>query len=364
MGIKEDRILFDKYIPMTTFKQAEDIITKIRSVGVDSIQVNLVGWEKEGYLTGRSQLPAASGLGGKSGLRQLSEFTKNLGIPLTLQVNYMDAIKQYGGFSMRNDIVYNKAGFPVTDQNQNWFLLNPVRAWDSFSTTYLPEIADYGVKGISFENMGSIIYHDYNSRYTVNRQDTIEYWKKFMAETQKQLGFAAVSGGNAYMLGSADRLSDVPDIDSGLFFTDETIPFYEMVVHGMIPYTTSPCNLFYDYDKEKLNWVEYGCMPYFMLTYEKPQLMKNTSYNQLFNSEYQEWITRCADIYKEFNSRLGGVWDKSIIKHQKLGEDVYKVTYEGGTNVYINYGSSTADAEGHKVKGLDYLVVEQGGLEK
>ena len=364
MGIKEERMLFDKYVPMTTFKQSEDIINELMSMGVDDMQVNLVGWEREGYLTGWSQLPAAGGLGGSGDLKLLSEFTRKLGIPLTLQVDYTDAIRKYGGFSMRNDVVYNKAGFAVTDQYRNWFLLNPIRAWSSFSSSYLPELAGYGVDGISFDNLGGILYHDFNDRYPINRQDAIGYWKKFMAETQKRLGFAAVSGGNAYVLGCVDRLMDIAYTDGGSFFTDQSIPFYQMVVHGMIPYTAGPANLFYDYGKQKLNWVEYGYMPYFMLTYEKPQLLKYTKYNRLFNSDYREWAAQCAELYKEFNSRLGGIWDKVMLKHQKLGEDLFKVTYEGGTSVYVNYGGSPAEIEGHTVKGMDYLVVEQGGLEK
>ena len=364
MGIKEERILFDKYIAMTTFKQAESMIDQIRSAGVENMQVNLVGWEREGYLTGRSQLPAAGGLGGSKGLRELAGFTKKLGIPLTLQVNAVEAIRKYGGFSVRNDIVYDKTGFAVTDQYQNRFLLNPVKAYNSFTEDYLPELVNYGVSGISFESIGSIVYHDYNSRYAVNREEAVKYWQSFMADSQKKLGFAAVSGGNAYMLGCADRLLDIPDTDSGCFFTDETIPFYQMVVHGILPYSSGPCNLFYDFEKQKLKWVEYGYMPYFMLTYEKPQLLKYTKYNQLFNSDYREWISQVADIYHEFNTRLGGVWGQVIIKHEQIRENLYQVTYDGGTCVYINYSSSLVEVEGRSVKGLDYLVVEQGGREK
>ena len=43
--------------------------------------------------------------------------------------------------------------------------------------------------------------------------------------------------------------------------------------------------------------------------------------------------------------------------HERLSSQLYKTTYADGTNVYINYGTSDASADGYIVPGKDYLLV-------
>ena len=74
--------------------------------------------------------------------------------------------------------------------------------------------------------------------------------------------------------------------DSGYFFTDETIPFYQMVVHGLIPYSGDPQNLFYDPQLQYLKMVEYGYMPYYQFTMNYSDDLKDTYYSDLFSSSY------------------------------------------------------------------------------
>lgn len=70
-----------------------------------------------------------------------------------------------------------------------------------------------------------------------------------------------IEGGNIYTLKYADYLFNIPVKSSGYHIGNETIPFFQMVVHGMIPYTSEPGNLAYDLKKQKLQWIEYGCLP-------------------------------------------------------------------------------------------------------
>ena len=90
---------------------------------------------------------------------------------------------------------------------------------------------------------------------------------------------------------------------SNYFITDENVPFYQMVVHGSIPYSSDPGNLSYDLRYHVLKWVEYGCMPYFELTFQKSINLKNTEYSRLFTSYYSQWNDVIADVYNELNSR-------------------------------------------------------------
>ena len=145
------------------------------------------------------------------------------------------------------------------------------------------------------------------------------------------------------------------------YFTTKSIPFYQMVVHGMIPYSGQPGNLSHNLQKEKLKWVELGYMPHFELTYESSDRLKYTEYNKLFTSQYEDWVHIAMDIYKDFNQRLDGIWAETMVRHENVREDVYRVEYSNNTVIYVNYGEKDVTVDGHQVKALDYLVVEQGG---
>ena len=49
-----------------------------------------------------------------------------------------------------------------------------------------------------------------------------------------------------------------------------------------------------------------------------------------------------------------------MIRHEKLAEDVVKVTYENGMSVIINYTEEAYTADGVTVPALDYAVTGGG----
>ncbi len=361
MGIKEERILFDKFIQATTFQQSKTILEEFSALGVDNIQVKLIGWGAKGYGTYPVFLPPNRKLGGVVGLKKLAEYTKEKDFPLYLDANFTDANKDAGGFSVRNDTVYSKNGLIVSDMTNKEFLLNPLIALERFKNQFILKVKEFGIGGLCLERIGNQVYRDYNKKYPATREETAGHWQEMLEVTGNQLGNCGVEGGNAYVLRYADRLFDIPVEDSGNLITNEAIPFYQMVVHGYIPYSSTPGNLFYDYQKQKLKWVEYGCLPYFKLTYCKPDVLKYTDYNSLFSSYYKEWLDIAANTYKEFNEHLGEFWAEEIVKHVQLRKDIYKVTYKSGTIVYINYNQTNVFIEGYEVKAVDYLVVDKEG---
>jgi len=361
MGIKEERILFDKFIQATTFKQAETILKEFSEQGVDNIQVCLIGWGAKGYGSYPVFFPPNSKLGGAGGLKELAEYTKEKGYLLYLDANFADANKDSGDFSVRNDTVYSKNGLIVSDMTNKKFLLNPIIALKRFNNQFISKAKEFKIDGLCFEQIGSQLYHDYHKKYSATREETAQYWQEMLEETGKQLGTSGVSGGNSYVLKHVDRLFDIPVEDSGNIITNEAIPFYQMVIHGYVTYSSTPGNLFYDFQNQKLKWVEYGCIPYFKLTYSKSDVLKYTDYNSLFSSYYKEWLDIASNIYKEFNERLGELWPKEIVKHEQLRENIYKVTYGGGTSVYINHNQANVFTEGYEIKAVDYLVVDKEG---
>jgi len=360
MGVTEERMLFDKYISMTTFKQAEKITGSFLEQGVHNLDVGLKGWTAGGIRQYPVIWPPERKIGGKKGLRNFLEYASKENIQVFLENNFTYADKDNGGFSSRADVVHQGSLVPVSDYSETFFILNPFSTFKRFSQ-FINNLFDYGSTGVAIQNIGEMIYHDYNRENEVGREGTAKTWNEMLETAQGSQRKTAVEGGNLYLLKNADRLYGIPINSSKYFITDEVVPFYQMVVHGSIPYTSEPGNLSYDLNKTVLKWVEFGCVPYFELTWQEAVKLKNTTYNHLFTSCYKDWKDEAVAIYNEFNTRLSPVWGQFITGHKRLSEGFYHTEYEDGTNIYINYNKEDIQYEGYTVKAQDYLVIENGG---
>ncbi|MBP1989074.1 DUF5696 domain-containing protein [Paenibacillus eucommiae] len=360
MGIYEKRILWDKFIPMTTFKEAEEITSSLKGAGVGQIDLMLKGWTKGGY----GKHPVKNGvpeskLGGQSGLKGLAEYVQSNGSRMFLGQDFMLAASKSWGLSSKKDVAKQGSNLPVTNLSNSLVLINPAKA-QARSTQFLKQLNKYESSSVALDGMGQSIYHDYNKVNQMDRAQTLQTWQEVMREAVSQRHWIAVDGGNQYVLPYASRLYNIPLNSSKSLISDEDIPFYQMVVHGQIPYSSDPGNLSYDLQFQKLKWVEYGSMPLFELTWQPSSKLNKTTYNTLFTSYYEDWVKQAADIVLEFNQRLHPVWSQPMVLHEQAADKLIKVKYGNGALIYINYNDTAREIEGHLVGALDYLVVEAG----
>ncbi len=360
MGIERQDTLMKQFLTMTDFSQAQTIVKELRDDGIVSADINLIGWSKGGYGKYSSHMPADSRLGGNAGLLALQKDVDESGYRLFGQENYLDVQSENmpAGFSLRRDGIYLANGNLLTDEAGKRYVASSQYVVNKLLPLCLKKYQKIPGFSIQLEQIGSTVYQSSGSA-PVSKKETIENWKKVISEISASGRQVAVTEGNAYTFSEVDRLYDIPTTDSGYLFTDESIPFLQLVLHGYLPYSAQPGNLSSDFATEKLKWVEYGCIPHFEITWEKSGLLNKTDYRFLFTARYQDWSTQIKETYQEFNTRLSAVWNQEMIHHEQLSSQLYKTTYADGTSVYVNYGKSDASADGYTVPGRDYLLVSQ-----
>lgn len=356
MGILEERMIFNQYIGMTTFDQARAILEGLREAGADHMVVTLVGSGGKGYgvYTDRS---IASDLGGKGGLKKLAAYAGECGIPLLLEQDYLQAVEGQSGFSKRSDVLYKPNGVIITDAKMTRYLLTPQVS----AAQFVRDAAGWkklGISGVRFAGMGRTVYANSAVSQILDRSQTAGYWQGILDYSRKELGFSAVQGGGQYVLRSADMLTDIPMTGSGYPYTDAYIPFYQMVVHGSIPYTGEAFNSFYDKQQQKLKAMEYGVLPYYELTYQDTALLRNTDYSDLFTSRYEDWRNEATAVYQEFSEALDGIWKAAMIRHERITDTLVRVTYDNGAVLLLNYDEAApAQVDGVEILPLDYKVI-------
>ena len=357
MGIEERQFLNNRFVAMTTFQQVQEILTDLHKSSVDHLVINLKGIGEKGYGYFPDEKTVNGKLGGEKGLHELLAYCAQQQIPCMVQYNLFDVTEErLSRYS--SSISYQKNGLPVSDQMEENYLVVPVILQNELGNIWLPYWKRLGTAGIRLERLGNSIMDDYSSKYAATRSQTLEIMQEMFDSLQVAGIFTASEEPNAYLLSDLDYVYDLPVQDSGLLLTDESVPFYQLVLHGQIPYSANSGNAFYDQHQQMLRWIEYGCLPYFELTAEESNLLKFTAYNELFSSQYSQWKEYILQVYQQFD-RLTGVYLTPLYSHEKLAEDVYKLTYENGAQVIINYRDMPYDDHGLHVAPKDFAVLYQ-----
>lgn len=352
-GVSEKQMLTQKFIPMTTFEQAQDISEQLLASGVSMQSITLKGWAKNGYGTFPTPSTVATQLGGNRGLETLAKYAQDNNIVLFANLNPILAVSGNAGFSIRNDAVYTGNLLTFSDDTNTYYLLTPqsvIRNTLKINT----QLNSIGNIGLSLEGLSRYVYENYETNAFTMRTDTAASWHDLLASLD---GLVSSEGGNQYMLAYADRLYNIPITSSSTNLSDEDVPFLQMIIHGSIPYSSNAYNLFYDNELQKLQWIEYGCMPYFELTAERTSSLKYTNYNHLYTSYYGDWLDDAVSLYEEFNATLSGTWNSSIEQHTRLSKNLVKIVYQSGKTVYVNYSENSVTADGYDIPAKDYLVI-------
>lgn len=355
MSATEKGFFAETDLKATTFAQAADILEDLNGKNVKDLQVTLLAWSQGGYDNMPTTLKASSALGGGSGMKALVKAAEKTGATLYWNVETLLANKGKGSFNDKKEVIRNHYGSIINYDGR--YLLNPVKVLGRAVQSMLKKRND-GLANLQLASLGRYAIPDYMKNGYTGRQAVEKAYRDGMAALKKSSGTLAVEGGNAYVLPYADKLSGIPDTDSAYYISDGAVPFYQLVTHGYVDYTSVAGNQSYEFAQQKLRWVEYGCNPYFILTWENPILLKESSYNKLFTSEYAVWAERVVATAEEFSSRLGDVWGQEMVGHTTLADGVVRVTYADGSRTYINYTTKEVRVEGQTVPAEDYVVIK------
>lgn len=361
MGITKDGLLFDEYVVMTSFDDVVDIQVDLQSRGVAATETVLTDWIKGGWDTIPDYWPPARQLGGTGGVKSLNKYAEaNPSAKIYLENQFTVGSTEGGGFSEVDDVAYD--GLDVTMSIENYdgveyYLLNPQISYNR-NEKFLDKIKKYDSLNVGYYYLGQVLYADYNTKYPFTKTGAANKYKELLGSAKEDGRGVAVSGMNQYVYESADYLYHTREDSYGLSVTDSSIPFVQMVLSGLIPYSTENAgNLTYDLQTQKLKWIEYGALPYFKLTKEASINFRESDYDSVFSSTYSQWVDRVVEVYNDMHENLQCVYGKQMTSHDILERNLIRVGYENGVVIYINYNNTDRTAEGVNVPANGYVVV-------
>ncbi len=378
-GVKEtDHILGVQYLrnfAMTTFDQACTMSDELAEEGITNQVMNYQGWFNGGYYhNAPDQIKVTRKLGGKSGLEDLSRTVAANGGRLYADVSFQNVTFADNGFNWEAESSrYYGAGYAVAFGQVNPTTLRATSGlgymetrYDLLSPKFLPryiekftkKIDKYELTGISLRDLTNDVHSDKKRTNIINREEALDV---VLAQLERLQGTDKKLMGNAaseYSFTYLDDIINVPTMHNRFFIVDEDIPLYQMILHGSISYSGELLNYNDDEDKTKavLNMIEYGAAPHYIFTWQESSKMKNTGLNRYYATTYETWKPEAVAVYEKVNEALKYVSGAVIINHEIIDEDVRKVTYDNGINIYINYGKETKSVNGIELPAGSYRL--------
>lgn len=354
-GTRESNLYGSSGLAMTTYKQAQGILDELSQAGVSSLRTILLGWQKEGYGVTPASAKTAGYLGSAGDLKTLLAAYGRDANRIYLQADYVFA--SGGSFSQRNDVVNSFLNMPVTNAEADTFLLNPYKQLVRFRDKDLAAYQRLAPSGLAFDSLSALLPSDSGKNRRLTAAEAARLYGAMPALAKEQGLSAAVQGGSDYTLRQADYIYNLSDDDSNLFLFTRSIPFSQILLHGVIPYSCAmPGNMSSDFTQQKLKWVEYGSMPYFLVSQRPSNDLRDTKIDDVFSSRFTDWKGTIVATWQEMNERLAPLAGVTIVSHRDVTADVVEVGYATGHTVLVNYGGQAAVVDGVTVPARDYVV--------
>ena len=362
---------FDLKKEVTGFSQAKDIIGQLNSKGVDSITANYNDWTNNSIKKKISTDMSPSGtLGGMSDFKDLLGTSGTTVYP---SLNNFDMESGSSGFftftstAIRVSNAYSRQSkyslaYGVAEKGVAPALLTPNK-YDKVFSQMIENYKDEGVSAIGFGDYSTKLVSDFSNKNPSVRSKTMETVVKGYKDAKEQIGNVIADGANAYVLPYVSEITNVPLYSTGFNLTDYDIPFYQMVIHGSVPYSTTPLNASSNSDDAFLMALASGSQIHYDMTYADADLIQDTDYNDLYYTHYTGWLDVASNQYKATKEVLSKISDYTISKYETNADNtVITTTYsKDGANdvkIVVDRSAKTVSVDG---KAVDVSGCIEGG---
>ena len=353
---------------LTPFHDAQSLLADLEAGGASDLVVRYLGWLEGGVYhdaAGGARVERAAG-----NTRELEELEALPGADVYFDLSLTRVMhnSSFDGFAPFRSTArflnrepafqrrYDIASFIPNVDDPGFFLLAP-RLIPRTMDRVLRRADRYGADQLSFRFLGQNVHSDFRERGEIDREESLAISVAALRSAAEKSDGVMITGGAAFALPFAEAVVDVPEASTGHRLLDESIPFQQMVMRGMVQYSGYPVNLGDTSRRAFLRTLEAGASARFALITGDNSVVIDTDHAYLFSAGADVWMDMALDWYEELDRALGPVAGERIVDHQIDG-NLRVVTYESGRRIVINYGDRPVGFEGEEIGGEDYRVYD------
>ena len=244
----------------------------------------------------------------------------------------------------------------VNDEAKSIVLLKP--SYFAEMTEKLSKSVESNNFGLAPESITSDIYTDY-SKDSGNAIYTMETFKNGIEKLSASNGVMSQAAG-FYALASSEINSDIPASSRDYDLFDRSVPFYEIVLSGKVPFSYSSINYSSDVDTAFLKCIETGALPKYSLYYRDKALLRDSADTDWFSGNFDEWSETVTAQLSEWNEVSKKIGSGKILSHKELSEGVFETAFDSGCSVIVNYNETEYISDSLTVSARGYHVTERG----
>ncbi|MDR1220755.1 MAG: DUF5696 domain-containing protein [Treponema sp.] len=365
---------FDLPLKLTSYEEAEGMVEDFAAFGWKNVNVKMIGWFNGSVEHSvPSNVRLISELGGKNTFIRLVSTARDFGFKLYAESDFLHMYDNspFDTFSLYTDaaryvtrkrIESYPYSFVWFGERKNWGKINYMATplyMKELIQNFREKTGKLGVTNIAFRTIGAKLGGDYYEKRFVSREASMNMQKETLAELKGKGRGVLVNTGFLYTAPYADFITDVPLVDQAFGITDVSVPFYQIVLHGLVPFAGRAINLAEDYRLNLLKSIEGGAGLYFSFMTEDSAILQETKFRQFYANEYGKWVGDANAIYQRFARDFDGLFNQKIDNHEILAPNITLTVYENGTKVLVNASKTSCNYEGKNIASYDYAVIKQ-----
>lgn len=357
---------------ITTYAQNAEILETLKSNGVNDISFYISAWRKGGFDCGVPvSFDAEKKLGNKKELKSFFELCKSNGFNAFANISFSFASrdKWFDGFSAANDTVKlltAKIGGKMIirpdlnqyDRDTFMYAISPAK-YSSYFGKFVLSAAKNNISSFAVADTGNSLNSTYRKNKSYNREQTLDVIVSVLKKASESTSLS-FSGANAYVLGFASELTDIPITDSSLKGISYDIPFIQLVCYGNVPYSSPELNSENDTKLALLKCISSVSSPKLVLGMQNMDKIKLSNYTQFNSVSFETRAADCESIYKYVNNAFKDVVGARLINHDTVTDGVTRLDFSGGISIYVNATQADYTVGGVTVSAMDYAVLKQG----
>lgn len=348
-AVSGDKLGFPQVL--TTFDEAQDLLTRMKSKGVNNVDVRYLGALSGGTnseYAGRLRL--AFRLGGKKDLQRLADFVTAQGHSLYLDTSLLSvradgSLSAGAALNIRSDTAETEC--VVGDRVYSRKLLQSASIEKNI-IRLLTDAQSVMSDGFCISDVSSLLYSDYAQGYTGRTQSMELIRENLPALSTDRL--LMVDTGYFYALRYADFVSGLPQT-TGYPERNKVyscVPFVQMILHGTLDYSGTPVNLAENRTIALLRSVEYGCCPSYTWCFDRSGGDKLC---------YEDQLNDAVAFYQKANESLADLRDARIVGNGVAASGVRFTKYDTGAVIYINYTEQEVTVGDIRLDALSFLRI-------
>lgn len=351
---------------MTTYSQAKEITEKLKELDISRINLVYNGFANGGvYNDPFSKVSLISKLGGQKDFNKLLTSISSNSFTLSPTI---DLLYSYNLGIRKKDIaktIANNIGenyyYKLSNNARSYskkvsYIISPVEYINYFESANI-DYKKLNNNAISLLTLGNELNSDFNKNNKSDRQNTIKQVETVIKNAANEYQ-VTIEGGNAYALKGTSNIINFPVKSSRNYIFDESVPFYQIAIHGLISYSGYPLNYSSNLQESILEIIETGATPHFEWIYADNSAVKLTEYDT-FSVNFKPWLLTASEIDKKTKILIDKTSGVFIVDHKKLSEGIFETSYENGINVFVNYTNENVIIDNKVIKAQDYLI--EGG---